>query len=219
MVRGLCAAAVPMGAPPFRFRRGLRGCRAPPDETWAAIRAAYEESDQSVRGIGRAFNVDPTAIRDHAVRYGWRLRPKTAGCRPAVKTAAASADGIAGGGADKDAGPARAGPARLEPDTPEVRVLRLLRVIDMQIDNMERLMSSGEALSPQDQERNARAMAATLSNLEKATETAKELLKPEARTTDGEAHHERTEADRMRREIAERLERLSETWLKQSKPE
>ncbi len=67
-------------------------------------------------------------------------------------------------------------------------------------------MASGEDRSAQDEERESRALATLINNFEKVTEAVAELEDDRgasrARSAAG------ADAERMRREIAERLERL-----------
>ena len=83
---------------------------------------------------------------------------------------------------------------------------RLYRAISLKLEHMEKRMASGESRSAQDEERESRALATLINNFEKVTEAVAGLDK------DGDAARKpgRTGADaeRMRREIAERLERL-----------
>jgi hypothetical protein len=81
---------------------------------------------------------------------------------------------------------------------------RLYRAISLKLEHMEKRMASGEARSAQDEERESRALASLITNFEKVTEAVAEL------DTDGDKQRARVGADaeRMRREIAERLERL-----------
>jgi len=82
---------------------------------------------------------------------------------------------------------------------------RLYRAISLKLEHMEKRMASGESRSAQDEERESRALATLINNFEKVTEAVAGLDK------DGDARKPgRTGADaeRMRREIAERLERL-----------
>lgn len=104
------------------------------------------------------------------------------------------------------------------PDAPAVRIERFYRIIDRLLEKMEQYVSNTPDMPPQDQERHARALASTLTTFERVSDVAGEALdlgpKPEGETTNGSA-----EADRMRREIAERLERLSAKWLAGTKTE
>jgi hypothetical protein len=105
-----------------------------------------------------------------------------------------------------------------EPDTREARVLRALRMIDLQFDQMEKWMSTKGPGTPQDQERQARAFSTVVGQIEVVTE-----MMP----ADGEGPEEvrlpdddkRRETERLRNEIAARLERLNQQWLAQAKSE
>lgn len=81
---------------------------------------------------------------------------------------------------------------------------RLYRAISLKLEHMEKRMASGEDRSAQDEERESRALATLITNFEKVTEAVAEL------DTDGDKQRARVGADaeRMRHEIAERLERL-----------
>jgi len=81
---------------------------------------------------------------------------------------------------------------------------RLYRAISLKLEHMEKRMASGKARSAQDEERESRALATLINNFEKVTEAVAELDHDgNARTAGAGA-----DAERMRREIAERLERL-----------
>jgi hypothetical protein len=81
---------------------------------------------------------------------------------------------------------------------------RLYRAISLKLEHMEMRMASGEARSAQDEERESRALASLISNFEKVTEAVAELDQDRQSTRAGAG----ADAERMRREIAERLERL-----------
>lgn len=170
------------------------------DATWAAIENAYTGSTESMASMARRLGVATSTIRRGAKLKGWS-RPD--------KRAAEPSDGA----------PLQRPETRRDADIAEVRIRRLFRVIDLQLDHMERHMSMSEPMTAQDQERQARAVSATIGNLEKAMDAANEVLKTGPRAEGETGHAGAAEAARMRREIAERLERLSERWLSGSKPE
>ena len=64
-----------------------------------------------------------------------------------------------------------------EPDTAEARIRRMLGIIDLQLDQMESRMSSGQPMTTQDEERQARAFGAIAGNLEKVTEAAADIFR------------------------------------------
>jgi hypothetical protein len=107
---------------------------------------------------------------------------------------------------------------RQAPDAPAERTLRLLRLVDLQLDQLETRMTSGEPGTAQDQERHARAFSTLLGHVETLTEA----IAQHDQAPGGEraqSADERGEAERLRREIAERLERLNAQWMARSKPE
>jgi hypothetical protein len=102
-----------------------------------------------------------------------------------------------------------------EPDCAEARIRRMLGIIDLQLDQMESRMSSGQPMTTHDEERQARAFGAIAGNLEKVTEAAADIFRDAGHESAGNG---KLDAERMRREIAERLERLNQQWLAQRGP-
>lgn len=84
-------------------------------------------------------------------------------------------------------------------------IVRLYKAISLKLEHMEMRMASGEARSAQDEERESRALATLISNFEKVTEAVAEL---DQESNAAHAAGVGADAERMRREIAERLERL-----------
>jgi len=167
------------------------------EATWVEVRYEFESGTLPVRRVASMYGITHAAIYDRAGREGWRLR---------------SERGRRGSGLRRGRGMTR--PA----ETHEERHQRFYRIIDRLLEKMESNVINSPDLSPQDQERSAKALSSTLMTVERVTELAGEMLKGGAKaegdTSDGDA-----EAQRMRREIAERLERLSARWLEGAKPE
>jgi hypothetical protein len=157
------------------------------DETWALIRLAYADALRPLAAIAAEHGVTRQSIAARARREKWPPRGSPAIRRPEKKPA---------------------GKARLP--TRKARtamVARLYRAISLKLEQMETRMASGEARSAQDEERESRALATMITNFEKVTEAAAELDRN--RDAAGRAEGARgADAERMRREIAERLERL-----------
>jgi len=118
-------------------------------------------------------------------------------------------------GLDVQNGDTSAG-ARIAPPAPRHRLLeRLVAAISMKLEQLERRMTNdlaaGEDSTATDHEREARAIGALIDNLEKITEietglgNASGKSGPAAIATDLA-----DEADRCRRELADRLQRLVE---------
>jgi hypothetical protein len=98
-----------------------------------------------------------------------------------------------------------------EPETAEQRAVRLLHLIDLQLIRLEEHMQRGD-LTPQDQERIARTTASLKEQAEDVTQAmvskgAAGDVKRDAGAAD------LAEAERLRVEIAERIERLNAKWL------
>jgi hypothetical protein len=174
-------------------------------ETWAEIRKAYLETTEPIRQIAARYGIVHSTISGRALKEGWP--PRSVGMRviPVIPPPAAHTDS---GAPDERQEPR-------EPDTAETRIRRMLGIIDLQLDRMERRMSSGRPLTAQDEERQARALRAIAANLDKVTEAAADTFRDQGQ---GAASGREADAERMRREIAERLERLNAQWLAREGP-
>ncbi|MGE0022760.1 MAG: hypothetical protein AB7S70_03910 [Hyphomicrobium sp.] len=107
---------------------------------------------------------------------------------------------------DPDAPSDPEGPSALPTRAAQRAVIaRLYRAISLKLEHMEKRMASGKARSAQDEERESRALATLINNFEKVTEAVAELDQERDATRAGGIG---ADAERMRREIAERLERL-----------
>jgi hypothetical protein len=170
------------------------------DETWAAVRDAYADPSIPLSEIAKRYGLTPMRIGARAKQDGWPGREARAGTSRAAKSRAAPkadapADAPAAGRRRRGALPTKSARASL--------IGRLYRAISLKLEHMEKRMASGKARSAQDEERESRALATLISNFEKVTEAVAELDQDgNARTAGG------ADAERMRREIAERLERL-----------
>jgi hypothetical protein len=181
-------------------------------ETWAEIRKAYEETSEPVTELAARCGIARSTVHVRAARESWGLR-RPVGVRvvplPRVaRTPVANVHALA----------ERITPR--EPDTAEARVRRMLGIIDLQLDQMESRMTSGQPMTTQDEERQARAFGAIAGNLEKITEAAADIFREAGHDGAANGHGDgrgleaqRAEAERPRREIAERLERLNAQWL------
>lgn len=169
------------------------------EATWAEVRLAYTGSAEPLKTIAARFGLTPQRIGLKAKREGWtRASP--------ARSAAAPRDTA------QDQPPARRTASRGRRGTLPTRsaqkavVARLYRAITLKLEHMEMRMASGEARSAQDEERESRALATLISNFEKVTEAVAGLDRE--RDAVRAAGRAGTDAERMRREIAERLERL-----------
>jgi hypothetical protein len=174
------------------------------DETWAEVRLAYTDGSAPLKEIAALFGLTPQRIGARAKREGWSRPPGTEdGARPKRATEhkpAVAASKITSAGVAKQSG-------RLPTKTAQRAVIaRLYRAITVKLEHMERRMASGEDRSAQDEERESRALATLISNFEKVTEAVAGL--EDNRGASRARGAAGADAERMRREIAESLERL-----------
>jgi hypothetical protein len=179
-------------------------------ETWAEIRKAYVETTEPISQIAARFGIYRSTIQARASKEGWeRPAPGSRIVRPPVaQQPAPNLHALA------------RRRKRRKPDTAEDRIGRMLGIIDLQLDQMESRMTSGQPMTTQDEERQARAFGAIAGNLEKVTEAASDIFREAGHDGAANGHGDgrgleaqRAEAERLRREIAERLERLNAQWL------
>ena len=171
------------------------------DDTWAAVRRAYADVALPLAEIAARHGLTPLAIGARASREGWpgreERRRKAGGSARRSKAKKA-----------KDVLPTR-GPQR-------ALIGRLYRAISLKLEHMEERMASGDSRSAQDEERESRALATLISNFEKVTEAVAGLdTDRDAARAPGTAG---ADAERMRREIAERLERLGSGGAPRARP-
>jgi hypothetical protein len=181
-------------------------------DTWDEVRLAYADASRPLAEIAARFGLTPMRIGAKAKREGWPARKaKTASVKrtkkaPVKRTKTAKPEGGA---------PAASRPAGSLPTRGAQRALigRLYRAISLKLEHMEKRMASGEARSAQDEERESRALATLINNFEKVTEAVAGL--DNERDATRAAGRAGADAERMRREIAERLERLHDQRLAQ----
>lgn len=93
----------------------------------------------------------------------------------------------------------------------------MLAIIDLQLEQLERDMASSDELTVQDKERLGRSLGTIIGSLEKVMEVNAEHEKQNA-ARNGPIANDEQETERLRSEIAERLERLNAQWLAQQTP-
>lgn len=174
------------------------------DETWAAVQLAWADATLPLTEIAARFGLTPQRIGAKAKKEGWTGREAARRTRRSTKPPASKRAQAETGKARKTTKPGKGGlPTR---GAQKAIVGRLYRAISLKLEHMEKRMASGEARSAQDEERESRALATLINNFEKVTEAVAEL------DQDRDAAHAASvngaDAERMRREIAERLERL-----------
>ncbi len=177
------------------------------EATWAEIRRCVEETTETYASLEQRFGINTSTITRRRDKEVW-------GARPLSQTN--HRQRVAQLGCAVLAGARRQHRA---PDAPEVRVARLYRLIDVQLDNLETLMTTADPQSAEDQARVTRSFGTLVGNLEKVADIAAGMTQAaEAAHGDkrGDAY---LKAEQLRREIAERLERLNAQWQAHAKPE
>ena len=193
---------------------------------WSEIRRLYLDPATSIAAIADRHGISAQRITRRARSEGWPTRSRrTSGAR----------EGPAGKSRRKPGATARLGQPR--PDTPQgtpkrreatpaatslkarrTLVRRLYKAIDTKLKQMERRMAHDIATdegtsetTAADHERDTRAIGALIANLSRVTEIEADLerLPGSARPADQQADRQLAdEAERFRREVAERLARL-----------
>jgi hypothetical protein len=162
------------------------------EQQWGEVRRAYLGRSETLQAIADRFDTSPDALRRRAKREGWPSR------RPPPRSPAKGA---------------------LSAATISIRqrlVTRLFRIIETELELMEQCVrkqvEDPEANSRQpaaDRERDARAVATLVRSLDKVTEIAADLDRASGgKPKSADADDLFAEADRFRRELAERLSKF-----------
>lgn len=186
---------------------------------WAAIRRRYEETQDRIQDICADAALDRSRFETRRKRERWRRQnprpfpaPRKDAAQPAAEAALPPADKAPAGSVPV---PASRIPGRLLA-TPAARrrlLDRLVAAIDMKLEQLERRMTNdlaaGEDATATDHEREARAIGALIDNLDKITEIETGLASPSGKSgAAATASDLADEADRCRRELADRLHRI-----------
>ena len=210
--RDFCIGFSPAAASndiPQNFEDGTMGEKA----VRAEIRRLYEETTTARTVIGRRFEIEPSEILRRAKDEGWKPRPKT---KATLKREAVTLAWAAHAATNASAQPQTK--VRRAPDKPEERIKRLFHLIDIQLDNLEKLMTSGDPLTAEDEVRKSRAINTVVGNLEKVTSAEAALNDAAERANGGNTGDRHLKAEKLRRDIAQRLERLNAQWNAGEKP-
>jgi len=161
-------------------------------QQWDEVRRAYVETSESVRDITARFGISRWSVHDRIKAENWPRRRATRKSS-AQRPLAAATLGMR---------------RRL--------IRRLFRILEGKLELMEKRMHTqledpekAKNVSAAEREREARAVATFVRSLDKVTEIAADL----DRTTDGRGESTNAdelfaEADRFRRELAERLSKF-----------
>jgi hypothetical protein len=197
---------------------------AQPD--WPAIRRLYVAGALTLAAIAEQCGVSAQRITRHARKEDWPTRPRRApGARegPAQKPAGKTTKVAACRKPPKrDAKPTSEGQGGSTTATSlkarRALVRRLYKAIDTKLKQMERRMAhdmatkdGGPDTTAADHERDTRAIGALICNLSRVTEIEADLERFPGSSTPTEQQGDRQlaeEAERFRRDVAERLARL-----------
>ncbi|MEO1205934.1 MAG: hypothetical protein AAFV45_06340 [Pseudomonadota bacterium] len=183
--------------------------------TWAAIRRAYENGGGTVDALAKAHGVGVSTVYRRVKLDGWARRAK----RPVAGPDAADGGEVA---AVAEVVAAQLDGSQLVQTVRKVRspagktalVRRLFTAIDTKLARIEDRMQSKAELSFADSERETRELSNMIRSFEKVTAVAADLEKQRGKAgkpgKGGKANsvERAADAERMRSEIAERLEKL-----------
>lgn len=189
---------------------------------WSEIRRLYIEHELTVASIAERYGVSVRRIHQRASRDAWPQRTslglrKRTGPPPA--SGGTSAPKSAGTPAAATARPRRlTGAAAQSLKARRLLVRRLYKAIDTKLQQMERRMAHDMATDERtsdttaaDHERDTRAIGALIANLSRVTEIEADLERMPGTAAPADQQADRQladEAERFRRDVAERLARL-----------
>ncbi len=180
--------------------------------TWGAIKCAYCGGADTVAALSRQFGVSAHAIRYRIKRDGWQRKVPGPLRRKVGRKAAVKSKGEGRGRrADVDDGDSGTWSTA---DTKADVVKRLYRAILRKLAGIEKRLEQDEPLSAAESERQTRELSTMVRSFEKITGVAAdiELQRKPGRKREKDRDGRASDAERMRQEIAERLERLHSQW-------
>ena len=209
---------------------------------WAAIRHAYEATDAAVAAIAAEAGIAQTELQKVRKREAW-IRHKPRGVAPGSRPASIASELAPPVSSTAKTKPAAKAPPPAAPPAPVMvpaqpkrpapsgaahrrRLLdRLVAAISLKLSQLERRMSHdlakdldplepGDPATSTDHERETRAIGALIDNLGKVTEMETGLARSAAAGGKSGASNLADEAERCRRELAERLSRLVDAAAK-----
>lgn len=182
---------------------------------WDEIARAWQDGAITIAQIADQYGLTRVQLSRAAKERGWPARAqlrsarassgtrKTAAKRSPTKTAAAPRKTPKA--SDQGASTAKAARPRPKSVNAKTLVNRIYSTIDKELSKLEQ--HDGE--SSQDRERASRALSQMVNSLEKAVDMQREITKAQGRTkASGKDKEALKHAEELRREIADRLERL-----------
>lgn len=186
---------------------------------WDEIARAWQDRAIPIAQIADQYGLTRGQLSQAAKQRGWPTRtqirssrglsgtPKAVAKRSPAKTAAAprKTSKAAAGEAGQVASLAKTAKPRPKSVNAKTLVNRIYSTIDKELSKLEQ--HDGE--SSQDRERASRALSQMVNSLEKAVDMQREITKAQGRAQASGKHKEALKhAEELRREIADRLERL-----------
>lgn len=167
---------------------------------WAEIRRAYEAGVETVAAISARYGISQGAIYGRSRLEGWAKRSAIKKARP-------------GSGSHRRTGAAankqEAERKRRCPERDGQLIMRLYNAIDSKLKRLEARMQTDQEITAADSERETRELGLMIRSFEKVTAFATEL-EGQRGEPHGKSKGASGDAERLREEIAERLERLSQ---------
>jgi len=196
-------------------RGGRRNMSGGGDEAWAAIKQAYEAGELSVGEICRRHGVTPGQMNYRRRRDSWppRLVRVQTGAelvkpvRPVPESPLCEGSARPGRGTGVPVTQHEPTDPRQFSNAVAKLMERLFRVTEKELSIIEERMEMGEIRSPADSARDTSSIGSLIKNLEKLTEFNEQVRGGQQRGSI--AGITADEADRIRRELARRIERIT----------
>ena len=180
-----------------------------PAATWAKAKRLYANPDHKVADIAKLVGLAPIQLSLEAKKRGWPMRtqPKP---KPGHRLEAGSARPLATSWKSRCGRSPVAGKRSIKwqnknPLKPLELVQRVYATIEGELTKLEQQ----EGTSSQDRERGSRALSQIVNSLEKATDMQQVLAAKTAKGGSKKDKEALADAEDLRRQIAERLERLN----------
>ena len=166
-----------------------------PAATWAKAKRLYANPDHKVADIAKLVGLAPIQLSLEAKKRGWPMRTQ-----PKPKHKPKLGHRLAAGSAKRSSKGQNKNSLK-----PLELVQRVYRTIEGELTKLEQQ----EGTSSQDRERGSRALSQIVNSLEKATDMQQVLAAKTAKGGSKKDKEALAHAEDLRRQIAERLERLN----------
>lgn len=168
------------------------------EASWATVKTQYADRSLPVAGIASAIGMTAYRLTQEAKARGWLMRSDMPRLPKVAKTDGADADG-----AVQKAAAAKNKTAS-KPPKPDVLLQHVFGTIEGELKKLD----SHKGASSQDRERASRALTQMVNSLEKAVEMQRDITKAKSKGRGAKDREALAHADDLRREIAERIEKL-----------